>query len=109
MGYKRVGECPPERCQGRRCKHLGFWYPIDPQYRELLVTRGVRVGVEGGMMLVDLDQRCEYLTDDNLCALHPDMNPPADAPPRPEVCDLWPTHPSQLVADMYCGFSFVEE
>ena len=60
----------------------------------------------GAKWLIDVKQQCQYLTDQNLCALHQAMNPPADLPPRPDFCAEWPTDPSQTLNDPYCGFTF---
>ena len=109
MGWIRVGDCPPERCQGRCCKHIASWFPVEPQFQELLEVRGADVEVHGDQMLVAIPQRCQYLTDNNLCALHPSMNPDPALPSRPVVCNDWPTHPSHLMSDLYCGFSFIED
>lgn len=113
MGWVREGSCPPERCQGRCCRHVGVWFGEAPglgEYLELVRTRGVRVfdvELPGGEMrhLVDIDQRCQWLTGDNLCALHPEMKPDESLPQRPPLCNDWPTEPAQLIADD-CGFTF---
>ena len=76
-----------------------------------MIVRGVDVQTvaTGGVVkhLVKFPQRCQWLTDSNLCSLHPDMRPEADKPPRPDFCEVWPAEPSQLVNDPYCGFRFV--
>ena len=121
MAWRRVGECPPERCQGRCCEHIGVWYDDTPDNRAFLKTlqiRGVRLIESGGKVLVDLPQRCQYLTHNGLCALHPDMKYKlklttisTDGVERPQFCSDWPQEPSQLINDPYCGYSFerVEE
>ena len=77
---------------------------------QLLRTRGVEVreydSPAGLKHLALIDQRCQWLTDDNLCTLHPDMEHPAGAPPRPDICDEWPTEPEQTIHHPYCGFTF---
>lgn len=113
MGWVREGSCPPEQCQGRCCKHIGTWYEPTPETKAFLSQLQIRgvdvkeVELEGGTtkLLVDYPQTCQWLTKDNLCGLHPDMNPSSDKPPRPDFCGDWPTHPNQLINDD-CGFSF---
>ena len=121
MGWKRVGECPPERCRGRCCEHIGAWYDDTPENRAFLDTlrvRGVKLQRHGDKYLVDLPQRCQYLTAAGLCNLHPDMRDKVkagggthitDFVQRPQFCWDWPQHPSQLLNDEDCGFSFIEE
>lgn len=109
MPWVREGDCPPERCQGRCCKHIGSWVDIHPDndpFVEALRVRGVGVHRVGGKFLIDVEQRCQYLTDRGLCSLHPAMNPPADLPPRPGFCEEWPVDPSQTLLDPECGFTF---
>ena len=109
MGWKRMGECPPERCRGRCCEHIGAWYDDTAENRaflEALKVRGVKVIEAGGKVLVDLPQRCQYLTADGLCGLHPDMKDRLQPVARPQFCWDWPQEPSQLINDPDCGFSF---
>lgn len=77
---------------------------------ELLQTRGVTVKTYESETerkhLALIDQRCQWLTDDNLCGLHPDMNPAPDSPPRPDICGEWPTEPGQTLHHPHCGFRF---
>jgi len=108
MGWKRLGECPPSRCRGRCCEHIGAWYDNTEESRAFLGAlriRGLKVSEAGGKMLVDLPQRCQYLTVDGLCGLHPGMAPGPDLPERPQFCWDWPQEPSQLLLDD-CGFRF---
>src|SRR3990167_3804932 len=115
MGWQRVGECPPDRCRGRCCEHIGAWYDDTVENRaflEALKVRGVKVIEAGGEMLVELPQRCQYLTADGLCSLHPDMKDGlklttirTDDVIRPQFCWDWPQEPSQLLLDD-CGFRF---
>lgn len=113
MGWIREGSCPPERCQGRCCKHFGIWYDDTPNSREFLRTlqaRGVEVyeaeTAGSTKFMARIEQTCQWLTGEGLCSLHPSMNPGPDKPPRPEWCETWPTEPQQLVLDTYCGFRF---
>ena len=119
--WDRRGDCPPERCQGHCCRHVVVWYEHPtPRVESWLYQQQVRQGTEdcvkqlpNGTYALDLPQRCEFLTDNNLCALHPAMNPPAGYPPRPEVCDDGPFEPAGLIFDgpegewPGCGFTFV--
>lgn len=112
MGWVRTGDCPPEQCQGRCCKNIGVWFDVTPETAEFtdwLGVRGASTRVVGEKLLVSIPQRCQYLTAENLCALHPDMLPAPDLPSRPEFCAQWPTEPSQLATHPYCGFRFQEE
>ena len=113
MAWRRVGECPPERCRGRCCEHIGVWYDDTPDNRafiDSLRVRGVKVKEAGGKLLVDIDQRCHWLRPDKLCGLHPDVIPVGShLPQRPSFCWDWPQEPSQLINDLNCGFSFIEE
>lgn len=107
MPWVREGACPPERCQGRCCKHIGSWVSRDDESAKFLAalrTRGVDVYEVGDKYLIDVPQTCQYLSE-GLCKLHPAMKPPADLPTRPSFCDEWPTDPSQTLLDD-CGFSF---
>lgn len=109
MPWIREGECPPERCGGRCCEHIGLWFDDTPEARSFLETvavRGVKVSMAGGKHLVDLHQRCQYLTKEGLCSLHPSMNPGPSLPERPSFCEEWPTEPSQLLLHPYCGFTW---
>lgn len=108
MAWRRVGDCPPERCQGRCCQHIGLWI-ADPAFVETLRARGVKVIEVNGHTLADIPQRCQYLTNKGLCSLHPDMNPGPELPRRPDFCSRWPEEPAQLIADPYCGYQFIEE
>lgn len=110
MPWVRSGECPPERCQGQCCTHYGIWFDNLTAATHAEV-RGAEVRAYRGRWLADWAQRCQYLTDDNLCALHPDMNPSPDLPARPLICDEGPAEPSQMLLDPNCGFEFtwVEE
>ena len=106
MGWVREGSCPPERCQGRCCEHLGVWFPSsDRDLLQMLAIRGLSVRPRNDLTLVDLPSRCQYLTRKGLCGLHPAMKPAANLPKRPAMCDDWPTEPAQLLNDD-CGFSF---
>jgi hypothetical protein len=112
MPWVREGDCPTERCRGRCCKHIGLWFPKEGHdFAKSLAIRGVNVKEAAGMYLLDFQQKCQYLTGRGLCRLHPAMNPPASLPERPAFCGEWPTEPSQLLNDPYCGFTFkwVEE
>jgi hypothetical protein len=105
MSWLRSGECPPERCQGHCCNHMGFWVEDKPSIYWAQI-RGAQVSVFGDRALIALPQRCQYLRDDNLCALHTDMNPSPDLPTRPDNCGTWPEDPSQTLLDPNCGFTF---
>ncbi len=102
MPWLREGECPPERCQGHCCTHIGIWYlGLDnPTFLKSLQVRGVSVKEMGRDYLVDIPQRCQFLTDKGLCGLY-------GQPERPDFCEIWPTEPAQLVNDPGCGFRFV--
>lgn len=109
MPWVREGNCPPERCQGRCCEHVGTWVspsPDNEQFLAVLETRGVTVRRVGMSYLVDYPQRCQWLTDRGLCSLHPAMNPSPDLPPRPDFCEEWPVDPSQTLLDPDCGYTF---
>lgn len=107
MPWIREGECPPERCKGRCCTHVGIFFPeSEKDFARLMHIRGVQVGKAASTYLFDFKQRCQYLTADGLCGLHPSMDPLPSMPVRPVYCDNWPTEPSQLLADPYCGFTF---
>ena len=107
MPWKRLGDCPPERCQGRCCEHVGIWFGDDDAARaflEVLRVRGVHVldlPDEKGAThhLVRLNQRCQHLTLEGLCGLY-------GTPERPQFCSDWPQEPGQLVNDPACGFRF---
>ena len=104
MTWQRTGSCPPERCQGRCCEHVGLWLPDDVEaaaFVAVLRVRGVRVQEFPGTLryLVDFDQRCQYLTSEGLCALY-------GKPERPQFCADWPQEPGQLFNDPQCGFRF---
>ena len=110
MSWERQGDCPPERCQGRCCRHFGIWI-TDPGIEMRLflksaLIRGLNIKGKDGNFLIDLPFICQYLTDGGLCALHPDMRPAMHLPKRPAFCDDWPTEPAQLINDD-CGFSFI--
>lgn len=110
MAWTRVGDCPPEQCQGRCCESIGTWFDITTETRsfmELLSTRGSAqvLEVEGKYLSRDL-RPCQWLTD-GLCALHPDMNP-VDLPNRPQLCGEFPQEPSQIAIHPECGFRFVQ-
>ena len=113
MPWVRYGDCPPERCKGRCCRHVGVFFEEPPwtPFLELLAVRGARVLTGGGGCLVELPQRCQWLSSKGRCRLHPDMHPTRQMPARPRNCSEWPTHPDQLALDRDCGFSFewVEE
>ena len=111
MPWVRTGECEPERCKGRCCEHVGIWLTPDRAFVTFLRTRGLPVGQKRGMALLDIPQRCQWLSEQGLCRLHPDMDPPSHYPARPQLCRDWPTDPSQLMADRGCGYTFewVEE
>lgn len=110
MSWVREGSCPPERCQGRCCEHIGVWFNnVTPQaYRfvKQMRARGLDVKGRDGDYLIDLPQRCQHLTSGGLCALHPDMKPTPSLPKRPDFCAEWPAEPSQLINDPQCGYSF---
>lgn len=109
MPWVREGECPPERCQGRCCTHIGSWVPASEEnddYVEVLRARGVAVHRVGMMWLTDIQQRCQWLSDEGLCRLHPAMNPSENLPERPQFCEDWPVDPSQTLTDPYCGYTF---
>lgn len=110
MPWVREGECPPERCQGRCCTHVGIWFNEPSEavrdFLKLQQVRGLSVKGDGHDFLLDFPQRCKHLTTKGLCALHPSMNPSADLPRRPDFCEAWPSEPSQLINDEYCGFRF---
>lgn len=101
MPWIREGECPPERCQGRCCEHIGLWYPVSTarEFLQTLVIRGIDVKSDGVMALVDIPQRCQHLTAEGLCGIY-------GKPERPQFCADWPTEPAQLINDENCGFSF---
>ena len=109
MPWLRSGECPPERCQGRCCTHVGIWFTEpDAEVKAFLKQQQVRGNsVKGDSLgfLLDIPQRCQYLTNEGLCSLHPDMNP-IGLPDRPQFCEDWPVEPSQLINDDYCGYAF---
>lgn len=112
MPWKRVGDCPPERCKGRCCKHAGVTFNDDAEahvFVEMMAVRGAKVLAGGGKLLVEFPQTCQWLTGKGRCSLHPAMNPSPNLPARPLNCDAWPTHPDQLALDPDCGFSFVWE
>ena len=110
MAWVREGECPPEVCQGRCCTHVGIWFPDPgPQVKDFLKVqqiRGLSVKGKDGDYLLDFPQTCQYLTREGLCSLHPSMKSSADLPVRPDFCEDWPSEPSQLINDPYCGFTF---
>jgi hypothetical protein len=98
---KRVGECPPERCQGRCCKEIGIWISGvgSEDFLELLRVRGVDVQEHGDLALVSIQQTCQHLTDKGLCGLY-------GKPERPKFCSDFPEEPSQLLRHTYCGFEW---
>lgn len=97
MGWVRLGDCPPSRCQGQCCKHIGMW--VEPHAdADWLATRGLPVMEIHGRFLVDINQRCSHLTADNLCDLY-------NLPSRPQNCVDWPIDPSNTLLDD-CGFRF---
>lgn len=107
MSWVRQGECPPERCRGRCCEHVGVWFGDDAlPFIEVMKARGIQVledrrDVMGtNRYLVKFPQRCQHLTEEGLCGIY-------GKPERPQFCSDWPQEPSQLVNDPYCGFSFV--
>lgn len=105
--WVRTGDCPPERCQGRCCSVVGLWFSnADAGFLSLMRARGVKVLSGEEQSLVAIPQRCQFLTQDNLCALHPAMKPSPELPKRPEFCDDWPTDPAQLVIHPECGYTF---
>ena len=110
MAWKRTGDCPPERCQGRCCEHIGIWYddtPDNAAFLDTLRVRGVKVKQLGEKQLVDIPQRCHWLRLDGLCGLHPDVIAAGQhLPQRPQFCWDWPQEPSQLLLDAHCGYSF---
>lgn len=97
MGWVRSGSCPPERCQGQCCKHIGMWVEPDAD-AEWLRTRGIPTTLVGFRYLADIPQRCAHLTDNNLCDLY-------NLPSRPQSCVDWPVDPSNTLLDD-CGFKF---
>lgn len=76
---------------------------------ELLSTSGraTVLEVEGQYLARDM-RPCQWLTDDKLCALHPDTRTEG-LPPRPQLCDAFPSEPSQIAIHPECGFRFIEE
>lgn len=97
MGWVREGECPPERCQGQCCKHVGIW--LEPEADAIwMQTRGLEVKAVGERFIVDIPQRCAHLTDNNLCDLY-------GQPSRPKNCEDWPISPSNTLLDD-CGYTF---
>lgn len=105
MPWIREGECPPERCKGRCCEHVGLWID-DRAVARAFAVRGMKVAQKDGKYLVDTPQRCQYLTARGKCSLHPALNPPPHLPRRPQFCADWPQEPSQLLNDPQCGFTF---
>lgn len=108
MPWLREGECPPEHCKGRCCERVGFWLSGGPMSlaAEWLQARGFELHEVGDSLLADIPHRCQHLTGEGLCALHPDLNPSSELPDRPALCDIWPTEPSQIVNHPYCLFEF---
>lgn len=110
MPWVREGDCPPERCQGRCCDHIGIWYdkltPGVVDFMSLLKTRGFEVMGDDSRYFLKIDQRCQHLTADGLCALHPAMHPNPNLPRRPKLCNEWPTEPAQLISVPECGYTF---
>ncbi len=105
--WVREGDCPPEKCGGRCCEHIGLWFDHnDPDFIHSLETRGVPIRHFKDKVLVELHQRCQYLTKEGLCGLHPSMEPEPSLPSRPEFCNDWPTEPGQMLIDPNCGFTF---
>ena len=105
--WVRQGECPPERCQGRCCEHVGIWLGDDAlPFVQVLKVRGIQVLEDKrdlmgtNRYLVKFPQRCQHLTDDGLCGIYGKAE-------RPQFCSDWPQEPAQLINDNYCGFSFV--
>lgn len=74
------------------------------EFLETLFIRGVSVKIhtESEKALVDIPQRCQYLTPDGLCGIY-------GLPERPSFCSRWPEEPAQLLNDPDCGFRFVWE
>ena len=109
---KRIGDCPPSVCQGRCCESIGTWFPKNDEsrdYMELLQTSGrVQVLEVDDHYLARDNRPCQWLTEDKLCALHPDIRT-EDLPPRPSLCDAFPQEPSQILLHPECGFRFTDE
>ena len=107
MPWIRQGECPPERCQGRCCEHVGVWFGDNAlAFIEVMRARGVQVLEDKrdllgtNRYLVKFPQRCQHLTKEGLCGIY-------GKPERPQFCSDWPQEPAQTINDPYCGFSFV--
>lgn len=99
MGWVREGSCPPERCKGSCCHHLGMWFK-PPEDAEWLATRGLKVIEFDDRYLVEIPQVCPLLTVDGLCSIY-------GQPERPRNCEEWPLEPSHLLLDDNCGYTFI--
>lgn len=99
--FERVGECPPEHCQGRCCRSMFFGpYPADADHIEWAsLHEGLDVVRTGDFVILDFKNPCSALSESGLCSLY-------DTSERPQVCDEWPRSPVDLLATPYCGFSF---
>lgn len=97
MAWIRSGSCPPERCKGQCCTHIGMW--VEPSAdAEWLKARGLLVAPIGNRFLIDIPQRCQHLTAGNLCDIY-------GQPSRPQNCNDWPIEPANTLLDD-CGYEF---
>lgn len=60
--------------------------------------------VEGKYLARDL-RPCQWLNDQKLCSLHPDIRSEG-SPPRPDLCEAFPSEPAQVLLHPHCGFRF---
>ena len=101
--WRRVGECPPERCGGSCCKHLVF--PIgnvSDDQSNWLQLHGVRVDRVGGGAVCVVGRPCSALTDNGRCGVY-------GTAARPKLCADWPRSPADLVLTPHCGIKFEKE
>lgn len=101
MPWIREGDCPPERCKGQCCDHLGIWFEVTASnsvFFDALTVRGLKISGMDNRALIQIPQRCQHLTDDGLCGIYDR---------RPEFCRRWPEEPAQQILTPDCGYSFV--
>lgn len=106
-GWLRTGGCDAERCGGRCCTLIAFMFERGAAHEELLdffhkrgcVMRDVETE-QGKYIRLELDQRCQHLTDEGLCAIY-------GQPERPQVCIDYPKHPTDIIGlEEPCGYAF---